>query len=84
MVMKFVKVEGLPEKPERARYKNNKRLLDEFMDLNVKFAKLEFDKSEYMSARCAYNNMHRSIKVYGYPISIHERNGEVYFERRDI
>ena len=84
MVMKFVEVERLPENSGRAEYKNNKRMLNEFMDMNVKFAKLEFDSSEYISARCAYDNLHRSIRNYGFPILIHERKGEIYFERRDI
>lgn len=84
--MKFVEVERIPKRFEngRAEQKNYKHVFDEFMSMNVKFAKVEFSSREYISARCAYDAMHPAIKKYGLPISIHERNGEIYFERRDI
>lgn len=84
--MKFVEIESIPEKGKhrRARCKNLKHLFDEFMNMNVKFAKFEFNDSEYISARSAYDILGPTAKRLGLPISIHERHGELYFERRDI
>lgn len=80
--MKFVVVERLPEKScgkKRLEY-----ILEEFMNMNVKFAKFEFNENEYKHANSAYGNLRRAAVKLGLPITVRIRNNEVYFERRDL
>lgn len=80
--MKFTVVERLPEK--RCGKKRLKHIFDEFVNMNVQFAKFEFNENEYKHAQSAYGNLHRAAIKYGYPVKVHIRNNEIYFERRDL
>ena len=79
--MRFTVVEKVPGK---AIKKNLRHIFDEFVNMDVKFAKFEFNENEYKHANSAYNNLTRAARKYGYPVNVHVRENEVYFERRDI
>lgn len=85
--MKFVEVDSLPE-IEYARKNDTYKHLDEylgaFMKRNVKIAKVVYRSDEYATLEAAYICVRRSCKSYGYPISVHKRNGELYVVRKDI
>jgi hypothetical protein len=81
MVMKFVEVERLPG--VKARKKKLRHIFEEFINMNVEIAKFEFDETEYKNARSAYGNLHKHAREHGVPVSVHIRNNEIYFKRRD-
>lgn len=80
--MKFTVVEKVPN--IRKAKKKLRNILDEFMNMNVKAVKFEFDENEYKNAKSCYGNLHKAARNYGYPVNVCKRNGEIYFERRDI
>ena len=80
--MKFVKVKEVPEKA-----RGHKSLLtkwDEFMAMNVKVVKVDFDEDDYKNADIARSTMAMSIKRSGHPITITKRGDEIYLIRRDM
>ena len=77
--MKFVKVDELP-KVDSARHNEHKNLseyLDAFMKRNIKVAK-------YNTLEAAYICVRRAARSYGYPITVHKRNGCLYVMRKDM
>lgn len=84
--MKFVKVNKLPE-VDHTRNNEHKHLneyLDAFMKRNIKVAKVVFRPDEYSTVEAAYICIRRSARSYGYPITVHKRNGELYVVRKDL
>lgn len=79
--MKFTVVKEIPE---RTKKKKLLHILDEFMNMNVKYAKFEFNENEYKTASSANGNLRKAANNYGYPITVRMVDGVVYFERRDI
>lgn len=82
--MKFVEVERLPRNVRGGRKSRLKNILDEFMGMNVKFARYEFDEDAYEKVVYGYKSLYNAAKHYGYPVTVHISNNEIYFERRDI
>lgn len=84
--MKFVKVDELP-KIDSARHNEHKNLneyLDAFMKRNIKIAKVVFRPDEYNTLEAAYICIRRAARSYGYPITVHKRNGGLYVMRKDL
>ncbi len=79
--MKFVEVKDIPN---RKRHHRLKDYWDEFMCMNVKTAKIDFDIYEYSNPDVARSVIANSIKRFGYPIDINKRGNEIYLIRRDI
>jgi hypothetical protein len=80
--MKFVKVDEVPKK--RYSRKGLCNYWEEFMRMDVKIVKVELSKHDYASPRIAQSTFVSSIKKYGYPIDVMNRNGEIYLVRRDM
>lgn len=80
--MKFVEVERLPE--TRRQYKSLKNMFDEFLNMNVKMAKVDLTEHDYKNISIGYRVLYNSVKRWDVPIKVCMRNGEVYFVRRDI
>jgi hypothetical protein len=59
------------------------KLLCEFLESDVKYARFEFDKSEYSTPTAAYQSVKKSVNHYGYPIKVIWRKSVIYFERVD-
>lgn len=81
--MKFTEVKELPERTITT-YKRPQYVFEEFLRLNIKIAKVEFNKNEYSSTQSAFANCKMYAKRDGYPIDVRMRNGELYFIRRDM
>lgn len=79
--MKLVQVEMMPRKGENHKLKAN---WDEFMSMNVKYAKAELEVGEYSSPTVARSVWACSIKKFGYPIDVKLRGKDIYLVRRDI
>lgn len=87
--MTFVPVEKLPAKGRRnvngqCEWKPLKSYLDEFMKMNVKYAKVEFENGEYSNWRAAYESLRHSIERAVLPIDVKMRVYGVYLIRRDL
>lgn len=79
--MKFVEVK---EVPGRTIKKNLYGYLNEFMVLDIKVAKVEFNKMEYKNTITAYQCLHRAIKRQRLPLTIIKRNDEIFLVRNDM
>lgn len=83
--MKLVVVDELPTVTDK-RYHNNNvgAYLDEFMNMNAKIARLEFNVGEYSRIESARQSVYQSIRTHGFPIKVCVRNRELYLVRKDI
>lgn len=79
--MKFTVMEELPRKRE---YNPLGKYLEEFMRMNVKVARVDFDAHEYASAKVCQTTLYTSIKRRALPIKTSVRNNEVYLIRTDM
>lgn len=79
--MKFVEVKEMP----RMGYKRNelRARLAEFMRMNVKTVKVEWEGT-YMKAAHAQMNIYRAAKNGAFPIDVRRKRDEVYLIRRDM
>lgn len=81
--MRFTPINEMPEQIPKCYKKNNGEHLHEFMNMNVKRAKMEFNDMDYAHSYSAYAATRTSIKYYGLPITAHFINGEIYLVRTD-
>lgn len=83
--MNIVVVDDLPKKTTQKHRTNNiSGYLEEFVNMNVKFAKLEFHAGEYSRIESARQSIHQSVRTHGFPIKVCVRNRELYLVRKDI
>lgn len=81
--MKFVECkDGIPFKI--ARREIARARLVEFINMNVKCAQIVFNENEYKSTQVAYQCMRRATERWGYNISVHIRNGEIFLVNKDL
>lgn len=86
--MKIIPVECLPERQPKTLRKNINDIIEEFVRMNVKYARVEFGSLEYASVKSA----HDAIKVHilyhpggnDYPVKMKFINGDIYFIRTDM
>lgn len=69
--------------PKRENFKL-KALFEEFIALNVKIVKLDFDEGDYKSPDVARSVIGVSAKRHCYPVKAALRSGEVYLIRTDM
>lgn len=83
--MKFVKVESLPESNMRytPMYKVEARIR-EFMNMNIKIARVEYKEDEYKNVKTAYQGFKKACKRYAAPVDVRTINKELYLIRRDM
>lgn len=81
--MKFIKVDQVPG-IDKKNYNKLKNDWQEFMDMNVKIAKVDLTQYNYKSVLVASQVMSKSIKRFGFPIDITKRKDEIYLVRRDM
>lgn len=86
--MKFVPVEKLPDiqtgKCTRTKSHVHKVYLQEFMNMNVKIARVEFGRNDFSDIRSAYRSLLQTITRSGDPIKVCFRDNSIYLVRRDI
>ena len=83
--MKFVKVDKLPEQSHvyTPTYRVEARIT-EFMNMNIKIARVDYNESDYRSIKTAYSGFKNACKRYVAPIDVKVVNNELYLIRRDI
>ena len=81
--MKFTPVDKLPER-KRGCYNKCSDILTEFMNLDRKYAKLEFSACEYTCVAAAKASLSQHIHNNGLPIIVKIVNGELYLIRKDL
>lgn len=82
--MRFTPVSKIPEQVPKCFKKNNGDDLYEFMNMNVKRAKMDFSNTDYAHSYSAYAAIRTSIKYHNLPITVHFINGEIYLVRTDM
>lgn len=79
--MKFIEVKEVPRKLYRIDLQNH---LEEFMRMNVKIVKVDFNEREYKSAETCRTSFLNAIKRGAFPIDVKCVNKEIYLVRRDM
>lgn len=86
--MRFVPVEKLPEKLSGKTSRSSKHKLEDelksFMDMNVRYARVDYNEGEYDSILSLADVLRQHIRKFGEPIKVVKRNWEIYLIRRDI
>ena len=87
--MKFVEVEQDPRLMSRSYYRHKNRhdiqeFLEEFVNANIKFAKIEYSSEEYGDLSRAYTSVYKAVSISDYPIECLVRNSVVYLVRTDM
>ena len=82
--MTITPVKNLPTKGNVPSYKNNAAFCQEFLNMNTKYAKVDFTYAEYRSVHSAYGSFRRFVAQQGYPFYVTIINGELYFVRADM
>lgn len=80
-MIKFVEVKEIPGSKVK---KNVHAYLREFVNMNVKVVKVDFDELDYANAKSAYSSFYKASRYGGYPVTAAMRNGELYLINRDI
>lgn len=81
--MKLTPVRKLPRKEFRD-HKDNSSFCQTFLQMNVKYAKVDFTPEEYKSVHSAYGSLRNFAAQQGYPFYVTTINGEIYFIRTDM
>lgn len=80
-----MKLTVVKEVPKKAAYKSILNgYLAEFMKMNVKVVKINFNDREYKCASSCQSAFRRAAIAGGYPVTVTARNKEVYLIRRDM
>lgn len=83
--MRLIAVEKLPENNDTWNEKKNmKAFLEEFINMNVKYALIDFNTSDYNNFDCARAALASAIRRHVSPIKLHTRGDQLYFERTDM
>ena len=69
---------------KKCEKKNLKHVFMEFINMNVKVAKVNFSKFDYKNIDSAYNNLHKGAKKHHFPIRVTRMGDSIYFVRKDI
>lgn len=76
--MKFIPVDELPVSEKKSYKKRNGDYLREFLNMKVKYAKLDFTDMDYKCIGTAYPAVKTTIRYYGFPVKVKMINGELY------
>lgn len=88
--MKFIEVDEYKDIYERRRYYKKGasgrviKYVEEFMSMNIKAARVEFEDWEYTSSLGCYSAFRQLIFRRQMPIDLKMADGEVYLIRTDI
>jgi hypothetical protein len=87
-MIRFIPVEELPEKMsgkvQRVSAKNCHNYVLEFINMNVKMVRIDFDEGDYSNPGSAYRCFFTSVLKYGDPVDVRIRGDGVYLIRKDI
>ena len=80
--MKIVPIDRLPDR-FLSSYKNMHAFCQKFIEMNVKYAKIEVDDT-YSSTYAAFGSLRGVVTRADYPFYVTMVNGELYFVRTDM
>ena len=79
--MKFVEVKELPRRTVK---KHVIGYITEFMNMNVKIVKVEFNDREYKTVGSAQSSFYKCITNLGFPVKAKIIDHELYLIRKDM
>lgn len=81
---RFTPVDEIPEQSHKCSNQNIGDQLRDFMNMNVKMAKMNIDDMSYSHPYSAYTAIRSTISYFGLPINIRFSNGAIYLVRTDM
>jgi hypothetical protein len=69
---------------EKREKKKLKYVFLEFINMQVKVAKVDYTEFDYKSLNSAYNTLYKAAKRSCVPVQVMRREGSIYFVRTDI
>lgn len=81
--MRFTVVDE-KEFKEKCKYKKLKHVFEEFINMQVKVAEVNYTKFDYSSMKSAYNALQKASQRHCVPVQVMRRKGSIYFIRTDI
>ena len=84
--MTFTIVQSLParQRSESVSIKDVQSFIEEFMDTEAKFARVDFSEYEYVDYWSAYTALWHAVKISGRPVKVRCVNMQPYFVRTDM
>ena len=87
--MKLVPVDALPRtaRGQRCTYAAQKDLLKfltKFIDMNVKYARVDYDKNDYVSKTSVIGSLGKACSRYELPVKSVMRDHNIYLVRTDM
>lgn len=82
--MKLIPVNELPERNHRTGKKSNLDCLQEFLKMNVRYAKLDVPELDYVHPFSAYTSTLNSVKRFKLPVAVYFINGDVYLANLEM
>lgn len=81
--MRFTVVDK-KEFEKKCEQKKLKYVFMEFINMNVKVAKVNFSEFDYKNMNSAYNNLHKGAIRHRVPVRVTRMGDSIYFVRKDI
>lgn len=81
--MRFTVVDE-KEIERKCKSKRLKYVFMEFINMQVKAAKVDFTKFDYKNIDSAYNNLHKGAKRHCVPVRVTRSGDLIYFVRTDF
>lgn len=85
--MTFVPVDKIPEKApqtERAEWKPMRKVLNSFLEKNVKYARVHLDYDDYNSETSAQSAINAAARNHKLPVKAFTRNSVLFVTRTDM
>ena len=82
--MQFIPVNTLPKKVRQRCRKPNEDFLNEFLNMKVKYARMDISDLDYAHPFAAYTSIVNSIKRHCLPIEARFISGEVYLVNLEL
>ena len=82
--MKFIPVDTLPKKSPRRCGKPSEDYLGDFLNMEVKYARMDISELDYAHPFAAYTSIVNSIKRHALPIEARFISGEVYLVNLEL
>ena len=84
--MNFITVDELPEstKPLRTDKHNYEKEFESFMNMNVKFVRVDWAKEDYVSYNSACAAIRTAIRKFDIPAELKLINSTIYLVRTDL
>jgi hypothetical protein len=86
--MRLVEVKDIPHENRGKHSQHKKRLIEthlqEFMAMNVKFVRVEYEPSEYAYPCSCRSSLYNAIRSTGLPVRAVMEDGVIYLMRTDM